>query len=72
MDRAERKQDHMRKYFDFGDHAQGRIVDPIDFTAIRGARIVTGIVTTIYPEAPRVVGIMTTDGEPYTIRVRAA
>lgn len=62
----------MRTYFDFGDKATGKIVDPNDFTAIRGARIVTGTVSTIYPEAPRVVGIMTTDGEPYTIRVRTA
>lgn len=61
-----------RRYFDFGDHAAGRIIDPNSFAALYPTRIVAGTVTTIYPEAPAVVGIMTDDGEPYTIRARVA
>lgn len=60
-----------RKYFDLGDRAHGRVVDDQDFRAIKPARYAAGVVTTLYPQAPAIVGITYSNGETVTIRVSA-
>ena len=60
-----------RKHFDLGDRASGRVVDDQEFLATKPARYATGVVTTIYPQAPRIVGITYSNGETCTIRVSA-
>lgn len=58
-------------FFDFGDRATGRVVNPNDFRAVSPPRFAAGVVTTIYPAAPNVVGITYSNGETCTIRVQS-
>lgn len=59
----------IHRTYEFGDPAQGRIVDPNSFDLIRPARYAVGTVNAIYPNDPRVVGIDRGNGETCTIRV---
>jgi len=60
-----------RKFYDFGDPANGRVVDQHSFTAIRPAQYATGTVIALYPNDPRVLGIALGNGDTRTIRVSA-
>lgn len=56
---------------DFGDRAQGRVVDDNDFRLTRPARLVAGTVTGVFPQSPRHVTVTTDKGERLSIRVQA-
>lgn len=60
----------MRRGRDFGDYAQGRVVDPSTFRATAPAEIVGGVVVGVFPATRDYVTVQTVDGREATIRVQ--
>lgn len=53
---------------DFGQRVRGRVLDA-EWRPTRPKRLVAGVVVTLYPQAPRVVGLQLADGELVDVRV---
>lgn len=54
---------------DFGDRVTGRVVGDQDLRPTRPPRYVTGEVHALYPQARRIVGVLTDAGSVVTIRL---
>jgi hypothetical protein len=60
----------MARLLDFGDRASGRVVDENDnFRLVRPYRTVSGLVSGVFPYAPKNVTVTTASGERLAIRV---
>jgi hypothetical protein len=60
------------KALDFGDRVIGRVCQDDDqFHLARPARIVSGLVTGIYPYSPKHATVLTATGEKCVVRVGA-
>lgn len=57
------------KALDFGDRATGAVCkDDDQFHLVRPGRVVSGVVTAIYPYSPKHVTVITATGEKCVIR----
>ena len=54
---------------DFGDFVTGRVIRVNDWHLALPIRVASGRVIRLYPEAPNIVGIRTTDHEDVDVRV---
>lgn len=54
---------------DFGDRVTGREVDPLTFHSYRDAKTISGVIITLFSQAPRVFRIRTAEGLTHTVKV---
>lgn len=54
---------------DLGDRAHGRVCDPQTLHVTRPPRYMEGVVTGMFPNAPRVVTVTTAAGDTRVIRL---